>query len=96
MVLFSFLHPLYAQCPDVTWPEAEWPNASETTQQEKPDAVEALKSYAFTLQGKDSERKGIRTDGMLIIQHGQIIFEEYGRGFTRENPHDFQLFLVRA
>ena len=87
MFLFSFINTLFAECPEVVWPTSEWPDISDEILLEKSDEIQNLQDYAFTLDGKDSERKGIRTDGMLIIQDGQILFEDYGRGFTRKNPH---------
>ena len=39
------------------------------------------------LRVKDTDRKGIRTDGLVVLQHGQILYEQYGRGFTAENKH---------
>lgn len=63
-----------------TWPEGTAPN---------PDAIAALDAWAFpTLSPEDeAERRGMRTEGLLIVQGGQIIYERYARGFTAEMPH---------
>lgn len=39
------------------------------------------------MTGEDTERQGIRTDGLIVLQHGQILYERYGRGFSAENKH---------
>jgi CubicO group peptidase (beta-lactamase class C family) len=69
------------------WPTDEWRVTSATALSEKSAAVKALEDYAFTLTGKDEERKGLRTDGLLIVKGGEIIYERYGRGFGPNNKH---------
>jgi CubicO group peptidase (beta-lactamase class C family) len=79
---------LTAACPTgVTWPGDEWPSKVEETKASKAAAIAALEEYAFTLIGKDEERKGIRTDGLVIIKGGQLIYERYARGFTESKRH---------
>ncbi|WP_395835000.1 serine hydrolase domain-containing protein [Archangium violaceum] len=51
------------------------------------EQLKALEDYAFTLQGKDEERKGIRTDGLLLIHKGRLVYERYGRGFDASKRH---------
>lgn len=75
--------PARADCPpNDVWPGDDW----------SVDLVDgpqkaALDDYAFTLTGSDDERLGIRTDGMVVIHRGQIIYENYGRGFEKHHPH---------
>lgn len=72
-----------SECPPaIFWPDPTW-----TEQPTNGSAVEAMTDYAFTLVGRDEERRGIRTDGVVIVHRGQIIYENYGRGFDRDNPH---------
>jgi CubicO group peptidase (beta-lactamase class C family) len=81
--------PAQAQCPaNVTYPGAAWPDATAETAAAKPDEIHALEQFMFTLQGADSARIGIRTDSVLVIQNGQLIYEHYGRTFTASNRHD--------
>jgi CubicO group peptidase (beta-lactamase class C family) len=49
--------------------------------------IEALEAYAFTLQGRDAERKGPRTDAVVIVQGGEIVYERYARGWRSTMPH---------
>ena len=91
MVLFSSLLvslSASAECPsNVVYPIEGWSDNTESVLQSKATEIAALEKYMFTLEGKDTKRIGIRTDGMVIVQHGEIIYENYGRGFTQENPH---------
>lgn len=76
------------ECPTTAWDtQSEWPSVTEQIKTDKAAEVAALEEYAFTLTGKDTERKGIRTDGLLVLQHGQLLYEQYGRGFTADNKH---------
>jgi CubicO group peptidase (beta-lactamase class C family) len=48
-------------------------------------AVVALETYAFPLRAPG--RKGVRTDGVLIIRAGTIVYERYEDGFGPASPH---------
>ncbi len=75
---------LLAVCPNnVPFPREAWDAAPSANA----DAIAELERYAFTLTGADSERKGIRTDGVVIIHKGQLIYEHYGRGWTASKRH---------
>lgn len=69
-----------------SWPSASWPVKLETSEAKR-GAIEALETFAFTLTGTDGERLGLRTDSLLIIKKGVIIYERYARGFDAEKPH---------
>ncbi|MFJ4494042.1 serine hydrolase domain-containing protein [Pseudomonas atacamensis] len=64
------------------WPGEQWPIAPQITG----PAVEALESYAFAPRN-DATREGIRTDALLIIRDGQIIYERYAAPTTAQTPH---------
>jgi CubicO group peptidase (beta-lactamase class C family) len=69
-------------CPVLpSWPTTDW-QAMPTSKN-----TQALDAYAFTLQGSDKSRKGIRTDAVVIVQNGVVIYERYARGFTAWMPH---------
>ncbi len=75
-------------CPTrARWPTAQWPSRAEEVGRTHPDAVRALEDYAFTLVGKDEQRLGLRTDGLLVIQHGDIVYERYARGYDAPKRH---------
>jgi CubicO group peptidase (beta-lactamase class C family) len=72
-----------APCVPANYPGEEWPvNPSART-----DAIKALEDYAFTLTGTDAERNGLRTDGLVIIKGGSIVYEKYARGYDESKRH---------
>lgn len=85
MALFSAVAAAQT-CPTTrtTWPTDDWEKVEVTG---KTAEVKALEDFAFTLVGEDKERKGYRTDGLVIIKHGVIVYERYGRGFGPTNRH---------
>ncbi|WP_339453270.1 serine hydrolase domain-containing protein [Pseudomonas sp. EA_5y_Pfl2_R50] len=62
------------------WPDEQWPTGQMITD------TEALESYAFAARD-DTTRQGIRTDALLIIRDGQIIYERYAGPTTAQTPH---------
>jgi CubicO group peptidase (beta-lactamase class C family) len=81
--------PAYAApCPTgLIYPEPDWVDKTAETASFKHEQIIALEKYMFTLQGKDADRTGIRTDGFVIVQNGQLIYEKYGRGYGAANRH---------
>ncbi|MBE2248452.1 MAG: serine hydrolase [Myxococcus sp.] len=74
-------------CPTrASWPTTDWP-VQLVDRATKAEALDALEAYAFTLQGKDSERLGFRTDGLVIIKRGVIVYERYARGYDVTKKH---------
>nr|WP_224372490.1 serine hydrolase [Hyalangium versicolor] len=75
-----------AACPErEVWPTQDWPTGALPAGREK--ALKAFEDYAFTLEGKDEERNGVRTDGVVIIHRGRLVYERYGRGFKADQRH---------
>ncbi|MDY7231393.1 serine hydrolase domain-containing protein [Hyalangium rubrum] len=75
-----------ATCPErASWPTRDWPQGELPAGREQ--ALKAFEEYAFTLTGADAERKGIRTDGVLIIHKGRVVYERYARGFDASRRH---------
>ncbi|QSB21127.1 serine hydrolase [Pseudomonas sp. 15A4] len=65
-----------------TWPAPEWSQRLLI----RKDAVSALESYAFPTRD-ETTRQGVRTDALLIIHDGEVVYERYG-GVTRaDTPH---------
>jgi CubicO group peptidase (beta-lactamase class C family) len=76
-----------AQCPTRSWPTQGWPDATAETASTRAAQIQALEDYAFTLTGEDKERKGIRTDGVVIIHRGRVVYERYARGWAADKRH---------
>lgn len=84
----ALAQPARAECPThATWPTEDWPDARAEVAAVRAEQLKALEDYAFTLQGKDEERKGVRTDGLLLIHKGRLVYERYGRGFDASKRH---------
>jgi CubicO group peptidase (beta-lactamase class C family) len=64
------------------WPAEQWSTGPKVTG----PTVEALENYAFPPRD-DATRQGIRTDALLIIRDGQIIYERYAGPTTAQTPH---------
>ncbi|KIG15185.1 Beta-lactamase class C [Enhygromyxa salina] len=74
----------HAACPqDVAWPEPDW--AVEPLGQSA--AQTAFEDYLFTLVGADEDRLGVRTDGVVVVHRGRIIYERYARGYAQHKRH---------
>lgn len=87
MIALALTLILAQSCPTrATWPTMEWPQSPVSTTA-KATELKALEDFAFTLVGKDSERLGYRTEGLIIIKNGAIIYERYGRGFDETKRH---------
>ena len=65
-----------------TWPSKDWTQGEQLTG----PAAQALDDYAFPPRD-DTTRKGIRTDALLVIRDGQIIYERYAAPTTASTPH---------
>ncbi|MCO8166540.1 beta-lactamase family protein [Pseudomonas sp. 21LCFQ02] len=64
------------------WPDAQWSRAPVVAT----PALGGLESYAFPARD-EVERKGVRSDALLVIRDGQIVYERYA-GVTGVNtPH---------
>jgi len=84
MVLVS-ISAVAAPCPTrPSWPTESWPKGGTNN---KATELKALEDYAFTTFGEDRQRYGVRTDGLMIIKGGNIIYERYARGWSANNRH---------
>ncbi|MES2821076.1 MAG: serine hydrolase [Pseudomonadota bacterium] len=65
-----------------SWPAADW------AQRPAPPsaALEALQAYAFP-ERDEGARTGVRTDALLVIRDGEVIFERYAGPTTAQTPH---------
>jgi CubicO group peptidase (beta-lactamase class C family) len=64
-----------------------WPGEDWSSQLASPSAaISALDSYAFP-ERDDVARKGVRTDALLVIRDGQVVYERYAAPTTAATPH---------
>ena len=64
------------------WPAEQWSPGPAVSG----PALEALEAYAFAPRD-DNTRKGIRTDALLVIRDGQLIYERYAGATTAGTLH---------
>ncbi|MGW8465149.1 serine hydrolase domain-containing protein [Pseudomonas sp. CLCA07] len=64
------------------WPAEQWSPGPTVNG----PALQTLETYAFPPRD-DSTRKGIRTDALLVIRDGQLIYERYTGPTTADTPH---------
>lgn len=77
-----------ATCPEQgRWPGEAWPSRAEAVEAEKAQAVAALDAYAFTRTGTEAERQGVRTDAVLVVHAGEIVYERYADGWDADRRH---------
>ncbi|WP_415753418.1 serine hydrolase domain-containing protein [Pseudomonas leptonychotis] len=65
-----------------SWPGEDWSSqlAAPST------AISALDSYAFPVRD-EATRKGVRTDALLVIRDGQVVYERYAEPTSAATPH---------
>ncbi|MEZ1318634.1 serine hydrolase [Pseudomonas fluorescens] len=79
-LLFLLLLSLSTQAD--TWPGEQWP----TTPTPTGPALQALEAYAFPPRD-DAQRTGVRTDALLVIRDGHLIYERYAGPTHADTPH---------
>ncbi|MCJ8168696.1 serine hydrolase domain-containing protein [Atopomonas sediminilitoris] len=64
------------------WPVPEWVVALPVAA----ERVQALQAYAFP-ERDDAARTGVRTDALLVIKDGEIVYERYAGENSAQTPH---------
>ncbi|EIK98089.1 beta-lactamase [Pseudomonas sp. M47T1] len=65
----------------------DWPGEQWTQDLQPPGpAVQALTDYAFAPRNDDT-RKGIRTDALVVIRDGRLVYEHYTPPFNADSLH---------
>ncbi|WP_201020630.1 serine hydrolase domain-containing protein [Pseudomonas cichorii] len=65
----------------------DWPNEQWSVEPARPtSALKALEDYAFPPRD-DVARTGIRSDALLVIRDGRIVYERYAGVTTAQTPH---------
>ncbi|MEB0091106.1 serine hydrolase [Pseudomonas sp. CCI4.2] len=78
LTLWLFTAQAFAQ----NWPDEHWSTAPVSPS----PALQALEDYAFPPRD-DVTRKGIRTDALLVIRDGQLVYERYAGVTNADTPH---------
>ena len=70
-----------ALCAEV-WPQEDWPRGSQASG----SALQALEDYAFPARD-DKTREGVRTDALLVIKEGRVVYERYTAPTRADTAH---------
>lgn len=65
-----------------TWPTEQWSSQPVP----RSAAIEELEAYAFPPRD-EATRKGIRTDALLVIRDGEVVYERYAGVTNAQTPH---------
>lgn len=74
-------------CDSASYPGFAWRSTAKQTAEAKKAEIAKLEEYAFTLTGTDGQRLGLRTDALVIVKGGEIVYEKYARGWDETKPH---------
>lgn len=69
------------------WPTEAWSRRSLTEAGIDPAEFQKGVDYAFSSTGNEEDRAGIRTDGLVVIHKGYLVFEQYARGYNADKRH---------
>ncbi|MCB1157227.1 MAG: serine hydrolase [Leptospiraceae bacterium] len=69
------------------WPTEKWRTANPEEKGFKLEPFNKAIEYAFSRQGNEEDRKGIRTDSLIIIKDAYLVFERYERDYTENSLH---------
>ncbi|WP_199350928.1 serine hydrolase domain-containing protein [Haliangium ochraceum] len=67
------------------WPSEAWRSAGEDAGRVDEAALAKLDAYAFRRTGDEQDRRGQRTNALLIVKDGVIVYERYARGYDRDS-----------
>ncbi|WP_407312045.1 serine hydrolase domain-containing protein [Pseudomonas sp. nanlin1] len=69
-------------CNAEQWPAEQWPERLAP----RSPALDELQRYSFPPRD-DASRNGVRTDGLLVIRDGQVIYERYSAPTSASTAH---------
>lgn len=79
-----------ASCPlRASWPTTAWPEVKQQVKTQHAAEVAALEALVFPAVSAEDEkaRKGVRSDALLVIKGGVVVYERYERGYDETKRH---------
>ena len=72
---------------DGPWPTSGWTVVDSIEAGADRSALVVFQGYAFPEVRDDEERTGVRSDGIVVVRDGVIIYEHYAGGYTAQTRH---------
>ena len=69
------------------WPTKKWKIKAPQEAGIRSNKLKELEEYLFQTTGTEEDREGIRTDALLIIKNGYLVYEKYARGYQKNSMH---------
>lgn len=81
--------PFVPTCPDAVYPGEVWDNVGPSVRVEQATLVKALDDALFppTLNFAAKGREGIRTNAVVVVHRGRIVYERYRAPWTPDGAH---------
>lgn len=73
--------------PKPEWPLPRWKTAVPESTGVSIDGLQKINLYAYPVDQKDSKSKGIKTNALVIVRDGKIIFENYDLRYGPDHIH---------
>lgn len=77
----------FEKTPRKYWPTNSWQTASPEETGLSSAALKKAENYAFDRTGNEQNREGIRTDGLVIIKNGYLVYEKYHEPYNKDTKH---------
>lgn len=69
------------------WPTVDWKVVNPESVGVSSEKLKLVEEYSFLRTGDETNRKGRRTDAIVIIRNGKLIYENYARNFDKDKIH---------
>ncbi|MEN0063987.1 MAG: serine hydrolase [Myxococcota bacterium] len=81
--------PMVPACADAAWPGETWDSDAALVSRELPNEVAALDAAFFppSTNFAARDRAGVRTDSVVVVHRGRILYERYRVPWTVTTPH---------
>lgn len=78
--------PVHAVPERTEWPTKGWTRATPEEVGLDPAALQRLGEWSFRRGGDEVDRKGQRTNALVIVKDGKLVYERYARGYDADTP----------
>lgn len=76
-----------SKVPRADWPTQTWTKASPASLGIDKRALQLAAEYAFVRSGNEKNRKGYRTNSLLVVYKGRLVYERYYKLYNKNKRH---------